>query len=69
MFGPSQLLSSCSLTTSKEILMRQSKLTLAAMMLAGVMLLFVTGCGKAETSDSSDDTGDSNAAATETQPD
>ena len=49
--------------------MRQSKLTLAAMMLAGVMLLFVTGCEKAETSDSMEDTGGSKAAATATQPD
>lgn len=49
--------------------MRQSKLTLAAMMLAGVMLLFVTGCEKSETSDSSDDTGGTEAAMPASQPD
>lgn len=45
--------------------MRQSKLTLAAMMLAGVMLLFLTGCEKSASSDSSDDSG---AATPSSQP-
>ena len=49
--------------------MRQSKLTLAVMMLAGVMLLFVTGCEKAETSDSPNDTESSETATPDTQPD
>lgn len=48
--------------------MRQSRLTLAAMMLAGAMLLFVTGCEQAETSDSSGDAGDTGAATPSSQP-
>ena len=49
--------------------MRQSKLTLAGMMLAGVMLLFVTGCEKAETSDTTEESGSSEVATPETLPD
>lgn len=48
--------------------MRQSKLTLAAMMLAGVMLLFVAGCEKSASSDSSGDAGDTSAATPSSQP-
>ena len=51
--------------------MRQSKLTLAVMMLAGVMFLLVTGCEKSATSDSSGDAGDSgnsSAATPSSQP-
>ncbi len=49
--------------------MRHSKLTLAAMLLAGVLLVLVTGCEKAETPESTDDTGGTDAAMPASQPD
>lgn len=49
--------------------MRQSKLTLAVMMLAGLMLLFIAGCEKAETPESADDAGGTDAAMPASQPD
>ena len=49
--------------------MRHSKLTLAAMMLAGALLLLLTGCEKSASSDSAGDAGDASAAPPSSQPD
>ena len=48
--------------------MRHSKLTLAAMLLAGALLLLFTGCEKSASTDSSGDAGDAAAAPPSSQP-